>query len=604
MNQDWDIKIDLDGTEHKLRLLQSEGRKHWVVREIPPQPRVEEEASARLGEAPLNNLPFEMDNWSWGVGLDKFGLNRNDPGRIFRYFDGHGIDTSEPNIVRHGPGFGQTGTITGTPLQVLLFKNKVIFLTATKLYDWNGSTLTQRIDNAGSFDHLQMEVFGTNLYIAQDNGQYTRWDGSTATAISTGDDQSESSYFLSLQGATEPLMVKVVNGNQIDTSTDPSSATGWATTGQVKVGDGAPITSLTSVSGLLFVTTESGIFVVDSEDVVVELYRLLRTRRAAGAFSILASSGLETWYSDGKDVFRVIATGFEVFDIRNEGPFLNIDEKPVNVEGIRGDIKAIALDLDAVYISVQQGADHFIYKGVETSRGIFTWSPLINENSATVSTALGIIKLTGDAEPVLYTIDSAGAILSYVLKNWPTFRDDWRIRTPWFTATLETWDKLWDEVTAFIELAGDGAMRLFYRTNVASGTVEFNGGGNGSMPTDGVNNIKLATPIAGQRIQLEFVGTTAGGAGSSHLRSFNLEGRLIPDHRRTFDFRVVADTKTETDFIYSLRTDVDSYILITDRFGTQYKTFIIPGFPVEEELFDDLRQEPVRTYHLVAREVG
>ncbi|KKK71825.1 hypothetical protein LCGC14_2910050, partial [marine sediment metagenome] len=113
MNQDWDIKIDLDGTEHKLRLLQSEGRKHWVVREIPPQPRVEEEASARLDEAPLNNLPFEMDNWSWGVGLDKFGLNRNDPGHIFRYFDGHGIDTSEPNIVRHGPGFGQTGTITG-----------------------------------------------------------------------------------------------------------------------------------------------------------------------------------------------------------------------------------------------------------------------------------------------------------------------------------------------------------------------------------------------------------------------------------------------------------------------------------------------------------
>ncbi|KKL96243.1 hypothetical protein LCGC14_1846460, partial [marine sediment metagenome] len=122
--------------------------------------------------------------------------------------------------------------------------------------------------------------------------------------------------------------------------------------------------------------------------------------------------------------------------------------------------------------------------------------------------------------------------------------------------------------------------------------------------TDGVNSIKLTTPIAGQRIQLEFIGTTAGGAGSSHLRSFNLEGRLIPDHRRTFDFRVVADTKTETDFIYSLRTDVDSYILITDRFGTQYKTFIIPGFPVEEELFDDLRQEPVRTYHLVAREVG
>ncbi len=391
MNQDWDIKIDLDGTEQRLRLLQSDGRKHWTVREMPPQPRVEEEASARLGEAPLQNLPFEMDNWSWGFGLERFGLNRNDPGHIFRFFDGYGFDATEPGIIRHGPKSTVVGSITGTPVQTLLFKNKVVFLTVTKLYDWDGTTLNQRIDNSGSFDHLQMEVFGTNLYIAQDNGQYTKWDGSSASAISTGDDQSEVALFLSLQGATDPLMVKSLNTNEIDTSTDPSSATGWATTGQTKVGDGDAITSLTSVSGLLFVTTESGIFIVDADNTVVELHRLLRNRRSSDAFKILASSGLEVWYSDGVDMFRVIANGFEVFDIRNEGPFLNIDEKPLSADALRGTILAVALDLDAVYVSVQRGANNYIYKGIETSRGIFAWTPLIRQASITGSAAIGIV---------------------------------------------------------------------------------------------------------------------------------------------------------------------------------------------------------------------
>lgn len=607
--QDWDIKISLDGTEHKLRLLRSDGRKHWVVQEIPPQPRVEEEASARLGENPLQNLPFEMDNWTWGAGLDRFGLNRNEPGHIFRYADGFGIDTAE-GIVRHGPEVKTIGAaLTGTPLQVLLFKDKVYLLTKQKLYsvDVGTTSHTEHIDNSGSYNFLNMEVFGSNLYLSQDNNRYTKWDGSSATHLAdTSDDQSEAAFFLSLQGEDNPLMVKVINTNQIDTSTDPSSTSGWATSGQTKIGDGDAITNLFMLSGLLFVATQSGIFVVDSEGKAIELNKLLRNRRSSAAFSMKAESGNDVWLSDGIGIFRIVAEGFEIFDMRDDGPFLNLDSRPFSEESTRGTVTGLGRDLDAVFVAVTRGSDTYIYRGVETIRGIFSWSPLIKLVGDVIAPgAMAVAKVEAAANPVLYFIDADGQARFATIKTWTTFNATWEMITSRFTATLETWDKLWDELTAYQDRPGSSTAKItvHYRVDGATAWTEFNGAG--ALTADGINNIKLTTPIAGKRIQLRFVGTVGStSAFAVHLRSFNLEGRLIPDHRRTFDFRVVADTATESAFLYSIRTDVDSYVLLTDRFGVQYKTFVIPGFPVEEELYDEVLQEPVRVYHLIMKEVG
>ena len=74
-------------------------------------------------------------------------------------------------------------------------------------------------------------------------------------------------------------------------------------------------------------------------------------------------------------------------------------------------------------------------------------------------------------------------------------------------------------------------------------------------------------------------------------------------HARLFQFTVIADSKTEADFLYSLRTDTDSFITITDRFGTDRTAFVLPGFPVEIETMDEPLHEPVRAYQIMAQEV-
>ncbi len=114
----------------------------------------------------------------------------------------------------------------------------------------------------------------------------------------------------------------------------------------------------------------------------------------------------------------------------------------------------------------------------------------------------------------------------------------------------------------------------------------------------------FATPetFTGKRIQLALNGT----AGNSNLdgvdvKSFSLEGILKPENVPLYDFTVVTTNRGEADFIKALRADSEA-ITLTDRFDDAKTVFVIPGFPVELELFDDILKQPVRAYHFLMQE--
>ncbi len=605
---DFDVKIALDGTTHKFRLLRTREGKAWSVREAPPSPRLANAASAKEGLPPERLLPFEAEDWSWGTGLLRYTPQFQRPGHVLRYSDGFGIDTSQVGQVRHGPLTSNVGSaLAATPIQSLLFDNKVWFLTNEHLYNWTGSSLTLFWTNADGALNLSMEVHGANLFVATSffsgspgANRYYFTNGTGAPAARNRDSNDHSSETganittLSLAGN----LWRAYATNQIASSNDPEAASpAWGNV--LEVGDGDAITNLYSISGLLGVATQSTLYVIDADNNVIELNKALRTRRSANAFTIKAESGSDVWFSDGVSTYRVVSESFEVFDIRLGGPFHSTDEVPItSPEAGEGTIDAIAQDIDAVYIVASRGGDVYVYKGVEIARGILVWSPLVKETSTTSNFCV-VAKMTGDSQAIVYF--NSGTQVKKFDTVWTTYAASWELHTSFFTATLESWDKMWHKLRAFLDLDTNAKIIASYRVNRQTSFTLF--ASPGEMTADGNNELKVTTPVAGKRIQLKFAGSTTNSSDAVHLLSFLLEGILRADHARLFQFTVVADSKTEADFLYSLRTDNDSFITITDRFGTARTAFVLPGFPVEIETMDEPLHEPVRAYQLMCQEV-
>ena len=602
--RDWDIKIDQGGTEHRFRLLQQQGQKSWAVSEIPPTPQISSEAGAREGFAPDRELPFVQEDWSWGMGLERFGSSQ-DRGHLLRFADGFNIDTTQPGTVRHGPLETAVGGALQTlevPRQFVLFQNTVYFHTKRRLYAVEGGVPVEKHDFVGN-TILDMAVFAGRIYLCTTVGnEYSEWDGTTMTAKSVA---GGALLFLAAQGATAPILVRVLNDNFISTTTDPSNTALWDVPG-VEVGEGDTITSLFVISGFVFVATQSTIYILATDtagvSVPIELNRLLQNRRSPDTYRIKAESGSDVWLTDTRDIIRIVAEGFEIFDFRFNGPFRSFDERPVSLD-FPGEVKAMAQDADAIYILAVRGSETFIYKGVELVRGVFSWCPWAKFDGI-VDTGVAIIKTPSDDDPFLY-VGTNEALVKFQTENWTTFAATWELQTPQFTATLETWDKMWKSIAAFISRTGTGKLEVFYRLNNDTTYLDFDDATStiNDMADDGFNELKLAAPINGKKIQLLLRGSRTTTTDKCDLRSFNLSGLLRPDREPIFDFTIIADTATEITFINALRTDVTQFFTITDRFGVARTCFMLPGYPIEQEQSDEARKEPVRTYRIVAQEI-
>ena len=308
------------------------------------------------------------------------------------------------------------------------------------------------------------------------------------------------------------------------------------------------------------------------------------------------------WLTDTRDIIRVVAEGFEIFDIRFNGPFRSFDERPVTLD-LKGKILTMTQDSDAIYILALRGSETYIYKGVEIVRGVFSWSPWAKFTETDVRAA-AVIKITTDDDPLLY-VGKNEAVISFQTENWTTFAATWELITPQFTATLETWDKMWRSIEAFITRTGTGKLEIAYRLNNATAWTDFDDAtaGNNDMADDGFNELKLAAPINGKKVQLRLTGSNTVNTDKVDLRSFNLKGLLRPDREPVFDFTIIADNPTEVTFINALRTDVTQFFTIVDRFGTNRTAFMLPGYPIEQEQMDEVIKESVRTYRIVAQEV-
>ena len=604
-HRDWDIKIKQGSTTHKFRLLQQRGQKAWQVSEVPPNPHIEVEAASRLGFRPDRELPFVQEDWVYGFGLERFGSQSVARGHLLRYADGFNIDTTQPDIVKHGPLEEAVGSALATddhPLDFVLFQDKVYFTATTKLYALESGVPVEKHD-FGAVIIKNMAVFANRIYFgAFPFSAYFEWDGTTMVTRTVTDGAA---LILATQGASAPILVRVINNNFISTSTDPSDVTTWDTPG-VQVGEGDSITSMFVISGFLFCATESIIYIIatdsDGVSVPIELNRLLLTRRSSDTYRIKAESGSDVWLTDTRDIIRIVAEGFELFDIRFNGPFRSFDERPVTLD-LKGKILTMTQDSDAIYILALRGSDTYIYKGVELVRGLYSWCPWAKFTETDVRGA-AVIKTTGDNDPFLY-VGKNEALIKFQTENWTKFAATWELITSQFTATLETWDKMWRSIEAFITLTGTGKLEVAYRLNNDTAFTDFDDAtaGNNDMTDDGFNELKLAAPINGKKVQLRLTGSNTVNTDKVDLRSFNLKGILRPDREPIFDFTVIADTATEITFLNGLRTDLTQFFTITDRFGTDRVAFVLPGFPIEQEQTDEVIKEPVRTYHIVAQEV-
>ncbi len=601
----FDIKINNGTTSKQFRLFGEDGIKAWTVEELAPNPNIFSELQAAEGLPPTIDLPFIMNDWSLGVGVDRFGPNFAQPGHVLRYADGHGIDTTEPGLIKHGPLAAAVGDVDLAVIRYVLFLNKVWIITSESLYDWDGTTLTLRWDADGSGIVIRdMESFGSNLILTTDESDvYRTTEGTTfpppTTAIGITGTQTASKIFTK-QGTDNPVLIMALAGNTFTTIADPAGTPIFQD--PITVGDGAPITNFFALAGLLFVCTEDTIYTIDSDDKVIEFNRILRTRRSSSAFTIKAESGNEVWLSDGSsDIFRIVARGFDEFDVQPEGPQFSRNERPVKFDSLSGNTLAMTMDLDAVYVAKQSGSDTIIYKGVEIARDFFTWTPLIKRTGDVIN-EMGIFKMTGDAQPLLYVDEdttSSNSIVTYVLKNWTTYVASWELETSFFNARLEAFNKLWHTISIFSEMDANTKVTVEFRTSPDNAYATINV--NGELTTSGHDSLSHNGIIAAKTVQLRFTGSTTNSANNVNMRSFNFEGLLQPPFRRIIRGTLIVENKTDADFLDALRTD-NGTLTITDPFGVSFTVFSIPGSQKERIIIDEARSISLRAYDVVFRE--
>lgn len=595
-NADFDIKLFDQTNTRKFRLVQEGNAKLWTVREQPPSPAVE----GRENVAPEEQLLFEQRDWSWGIGLTRPTPQTQRPGHFLRYADGFNIDSTEPGQIKHGPEIASVGTLAAVPLQALVFTDRVWFLTATHLYHWDDPTLTLFWTNPDGALNTEMEVLGANLFVAASNTKIWHTDG-TAGPTSTA---FAATHLLQLG----QNLWRSFDTDKVSSSSNPAAGSPTWTAG-ASAGDTSQIQNLFSMSGLLGVATTSSLYIVtldaDSNIISTEINKALRARRTSGVYTVKAESGGDVWFSDGfNNVLRVVAQGFDVFDVRPAGPFRTTDELPITEPDFDPDdvsVEAIAQDIDAIYMVVQRVADSYIYKGVEIARGVFAWSPVHKLTPATVAADfVAALGTSGDIVPRVYFNDGT-AIRSFAT-IWDEYNATWEFITTKFSATLLNTDKLWNRIRGFIDRDNDPNTKItvFFRENLDTTWTLF--GADGEMTDNGNNEIQLTAPISDKEIQLRFVGSTTDATEKVDLLGFALEGFLRTDNRPIYDFTVIADTPGDATFLRGLRT-VTQFITLTDQFGLTHNVIILPGFPEEIQIIDEAQHRPVMGFHFVAKQV-
>ncbi len=596
VTKDFDIKLNNQSNTRRFRLVQEGNAKLWSVTEQPPSPQIE----GRENVAPEELLLFEQRDWSWGIGLTRPTPQTQRPGHFLRYADGFNIDSTEPGQIKHGPAIATVGTLALKPLQALVFTDRVWFLTTTHLYHWDDPTLTLFWTNPDGAVNTEMEVLGANLFVAASNTKIWHTDG-TAGPTSTA---FAADHLLQLG----QNLWRSFSTDQISFSANPAAGSPTWTAG-ASAGDTSKIQNLFSLSGLLGVATTSSLYIVtldaDSNIISTELNKALRARRTSGVYTVKAESGGDVWFSDGfNNVLRVVAQGFDVFDVRPAGPFRTTDEMPVTEPDFDPDdvsVEAIAQDIDAIYMVVQRVADSYVYKGVEIARGVYAWSPVHKLSPQTTSADfIAALGTSGDLVPRVYFND--GTAVKSFATVWDEYNATWEFITTKFSATLLGTDKLWSLIRAFIKRSASAAkIVVHYRSNLDTNWTLFESPG--EMTANGSNELSLTTPVANKEIQLRFVGSTSDADENVDLLSFALEGYLRTDNRPVYDFTVIADTAADATFLRGLRT-LTNFITLTDQFGLTHSVIVLPGFPQEVQVVDEALRRPVMAFHFLTKQVN
>ncbi|KKK68294.1 hypothetical protein LCGC14_2945520, partial [marine sediment metagenome] len=323
-------------------------------------------------------------------------------------------------------------------------------------------------------------------------------------------------------------------------------------------------------------------------------------RRSANAWTVSSAIGSETWLADGgPNIFRIDMNGFNEFELTPVGPFTGDEGLPAS--DITGTVNGIAHDLEDIYVSATRGDDTYLYKGKRVAPGRYAWSPMdkISHGSA-ATTLLVVSQLSGETVPYVY-INIGLAIFKYQIKDWTTYVGGWQVQTPYYVADDETITKVWHRIRTFTKRVGANIdMQIAYRadhtaawTNVGA-VVE----SNGNFATNMGN-------VGTFRIQFRFTVANASTAAEKiDLKSFTVDGELVRELRRTFDFTIIADNAADVAFINSLRTFGGSVPIITTPTGTTASLFIQGGFPAEVILEDDRRLgDPVTAFRIVGVEI-
>ncbi|KKN71172.1 hypothetical protein LCGC14_0423350 [marine sediment metagenome] len=632
-SRDWHIKIksnDTPAEERRFRLLKTkDGGLQWQRREEAITPRIQTDAaSISFESSPAERgLAFAQSNWEWGDGMHIF--TGNEPGMSQRIEAGVNCDTSVSRRIRHGPELIAVGagTINRHGLQHIYYEDKVYLLTSTELYSWDDTTLaTENAAGAGSFKQC-VEYEGV-LYIARGGATtYSTWNGTTLEAGATPNGSPADPG-----GANKKIIFFAKQGNRLWAAYDDNTisfisavgASAWEEA--ISVGSGKPITNLFVVSGLLFIATEEDIFVLDSAFVPHEIDQNWRSAPSSNNFKHAATTGGQAWLANAyfPDLFRLVASGFEEFNILPSSPRFSSRRRPVNFKDLINLRQLFGIDttFDAVYVHMEVTAlaptgglpkGHYVLKGVDKGGSEIAWTTLAQFSAPTdtVGESLGVLRLPGEGAAFAYMTVEASSVFTWrrvPVEDWPATSDSadyatsWSVFTPYFDAGLPTWDKVWWRLRTIVEKVGAGSTATLQILAREDGVNVFTSIGTVASGEDGVKTFAVPETFVGKKIQLAFTGTVGNSnLDGVDLLSFSLEGILKPENVPLYDFTVVTTNRGEADFLKDLRSNSEA-ITLTDRFDSAKSVFVIPGFPVELELFDDILKQPVRAYHFLMQE--
>lgn len=587
--KDWDIKLAFGADARYFRLLQQRDQNTRALRKIfNATPNDAREDHAR---------EFKMDDWRFGFNYKKIPETDSitSQTQFNRIYDGHGV-LLEDGLVKHGPLKVGIGSLVDAPVDSLYFNGLQYFLTATRLYSYDGTTLTQLW--AGGTGLVQMAVYKASLILAAGSNGYWVSDG-TATPPSNEADVADG-----IAVRNKQLWRYDNSTHLIYSSVDPDGGSPTWSTGLDLV-DGQDFTNMYVQSGLLWLCTDDTVFVVsqldiDGSEVAFQMDTRLQTRRSANAWSISSAIGSETWLADGaQNIFRVTVTGFNEFELTPVGPFTGDEGLPVS--DLTGTVSGIAHDLEDVYVTAKRGDDLYIYRGKRVAPGRYAWSPMDKiSTGGAANTILHVSQLAAQSAPFLYA-NVGLTIFKWQVKDWTTYAPDWEIQTPYFVADDETVTNVWHRIRTFTERVGAAIdMQAAYRTDHNVGWTNI-----GAVIESNGQAARNMGNAASFRIQFRFVVDNASATSEKiDLKSFTVDGEAVPELRRRYDFTIIADSQEDADYLNSLRGGGGTVPILTTPLGNAVSIFIDGGFPALSVMEDDRRLgDPVSTFRIVGVEI-